>query len=79
MSDGERCLIRAVAVGQGHYKWSWSTSCGRSSRHYFRYFYDCVADANANGYSVNLPTVVEQLRGAEQDRPSAPGYTNPFP
>jgi hypothetical protein len=65
MSEAEPCLIHAVAVGPGSFKWFWSTSSGRRSRQYFRYFYDCVADANANGCSVDFRPVVEHLKRAE--------------
>jgi hypothetical protein len=66
MSDAQRCLIHAAPVGHGQYKWSWSTSCGSTSGQYFRHFHDCVVDAAAHGYSVDVQAVVEHLKSSEE-------------
>ena len=36
------------------------------SKRFFRYFYDCIEDAQANGYAVNVPAVVEHLKRVEK-------------
>jgi len=65
MSKTEPCVIHAAPVGQGNFKWSWSTSSGRESRRFFRYFYECVAHAHANGCYVDLASVVKNLKGVQ--------------
>ena len=65
MSEAERCVIHALPLGDGRYKWWWSTASRREARYFFQYFYDCVADATANGCSVNIATIVEHLKRAE--------------
>jgi hypothetical protein len=60
------CLIDAAPVAPGQYKWWWSTPSGRMSKRFFLYFYDCIEDAQANGYAVNVPAVVEHLKRVEK-------------
>lgn len=70
MSDPEDCVIHAAQLGEGRFKWWWSTSSGRKSRLFFRFFYECVADANASGCLVDIARVVEHLKRPEQTEES---------
>ena len=59
------CIITPRPMGKGQYHWSWQATDGhKASRCQFRYFYDCVADARAHGYTVDIAAVVEDLKTA---------------
>ena len=67
MQKSNACTITPRAAGRGHYHWTWRAVEGeRASRCHFRYFYDCVTDARANGFEVDIGAIVAELKGANR-------------
>jgi hypothetical protein len=71
MPNTSPCIIVPRAAGRGQYHWTWRAVEGpQASRCHFRYFYDCVADARAHGFSVDIAEVVEYLKKSDRRQPS---------
>ena len=69
MSKTSACIITPRAAARGQYHWSWHSADGtEASRCHFRYFHDCVVDARAHGYEVDIAAVVRELKaGGRKD------------
>ncbi|HYC43929.1 MAG TPA: hypothetical protein VED01_00460 [Burkholderiales bacterium] len=72
MQKTNACIITPRAAGRGQYHWTWRAADGQqASRCHFRYFYDCVTDARASGFDVDVPAVVEYLKSGDRAADSA--------
>ena len=69
MSAHAKCIITAKAVSNGRYYWAWRSVDGsHRSRCDFTYFFECLSDARAKGFDIQVEDVVADLKSANRLR-----------